>query len=298
MDKTALGNRMKSYEAQTDQRLLPRLPIIVRLDGRSFSKFTKDMKRPFDKDFNQAMVETTKYLVEETHAKIGYTQSDEISLVLYTDNVKTGATIFEGRILKIASNFAAMASVKFFTEMMKRFPQKVLGDNAKLPTFDARVFVVPDKMEAYNCILWRTNDATKNSVSMLAQSEFSHKELQNLSCDEMQYKLITEKDINWNDCPDEQKQGVYVRKEKVEVKLEKEKLDKIPEDKRPKDGMVIRNRMVEINMPNFHKVINPIDVIFNGEDPKYGNDDNENTLPIEDVSFCGNQTRGVGNFMS
>lgn len=269
MDKTELGNRMKSYEAQTEQKLLNRLPIIVRLDGRSFSKFTKDMNRPFDKEFNKAMIETTKYLVEETHAKIGYTQSDEISLVLYADNVRTGTTMFDGRIQKIASNFASMASVKFFTEMVKRFPHKVTGDNAKLPTFDARVFVTPDKMEAYNCILWRVNDASKNSISMLAQSEFSHKELQNLSCDQMQYKLLTERDINWNDCDSAQKQGVFVRKEKIEVKLDEDKLSKIPEVNRPESGLVIRNKMVEMNMDNFHKVKNPIDVIFDGDYPKY-----------------------------
>lgn len=225
------------------------------------------MKRPFDDNFREAMVEVTKYLVQQTHAKIGYTQSDEISLVLYTDNVVTGSTMFEGRIQKIASNFAAMASVKFLTEMQKRFPEKVSGD--VLPTFDGRVFVTPDKMEAYNCILWRTNDATKNSISMVAQSEFSHKELQGLSCDQMQYKLLTERDINWNDFTSAQKQGVYVRKEKVEVKLDQEKLDKIPMDKRPKNGMVTRGKIVEIEMPNFHKVKNPIEVIFNGEKPRY-----------------------------
>lgn len=267
MDKTSLGDRMKLYEAQTEQRILPRLPVIVRLDGRSFSKFTKGMKKPFDSEFQKAMVETTKYLIHESHAKFGYTQSDEISLVLYTDNLKSGSTIFEGRIQKIASNFAAMASVKFLTEMQLRFPHKI--SDKSMPTFDARVFVVPNKMEAYNCILWRTNDATKNSISMTAQSQFPHKALEGLSCNQMQYKLLTEKNINWNDFPSNQKQGVYIRKEKTKVKLEEDKLNKIPNDKRPEGGLVIRKKMKELNIPHFHKVKNPIEVIFNEAQPEY-----------------------------
>lgn len=265
MDKTQLGDRMKEYEAQTETRLLKRLPVIIRLDGRSFSKFTKGMKKPFDNEFKAAMIEVTKYLVEENHALIGYTQSDEISLVFYVKNHKTGQIMFDGRVQKLVSVLASMASVKFLTEMQKRFPEKVSGHS--LPVFDARAFVVPNKMEAYNVILWRTNDATKNSISMLAQSQFSHKQLQGLSCEEMQNKLFTEKGINWNDLSSSNKQGVYVRKEKVQVKLEQEKLEKIPVDKRPENGIVTRGKMVEIDMPIFHKIINPIEVIFDGEQP-------------------------------
>ncbi len=102
---------------------------------------------------------------------------------------------------------------------------------------------------------------------MLAHSEFSHKSLHGLSTGQKQYKLLTERDINWNDLPSGCKQGTFVRKEKVEVKLEQEKLDKIPADKQPENGMVIRGKMVEIDMPNFHKLSNAIDVIFDGADP-------------------------------
>lgn len=154
MDKTTIGDRMKAYEAATETRIIPRLPVMVRLDGRSFSKFTKGMERPFDANFREAMIEVTKYLVEQTHSKIGYTQSDEISLVLYTENLKSGSIFFDGRVQKIASNLASMASVKFLLEMQKRFPEKVDGTKT-LPSFDARVFPVPSKTEATNCILWR-----------------------------------------------------------------------------------------------------------------------------------------------
>jgi tRNA(His) guanylyltransferase len=266
MDKTNLGDRMKQYESSTESRIIPRLPVIVRLDGRSFSKFTKGMKVPFDNDFRQAMIEVTKYLVEQTHAKIGYTQSDEITLVLYSENIQAGAVLFDGRVQKIASNFASMASTKFLLEMQKRFPEKVDGTKT-LPSFDARVFPVPSQTEAVNNLVWRTQDASKNSVSMVAQNEFSHKELQGLSGKEMQFKLLTERDINWNDFSSNEKQGTYIRKERVQVKLDEERLAKIPVDKRPEGGIVTRGKMVEIDMPNFLKVTNRNEVVFEGEQP-------------------------------
>lgn len=266
MDKTSLGDRMKGYESLTENRIMPRVPVIVRLDGRSFSKFTKGMQKPFDNEFRQAMIEVTKYLVEQTHAKIGYTQSDEISLVLY-DNAENASIIFDGRIQKIASNFASMASAKFLLEMQKRFPDKVDGSKT-LPSFDARVFAVPNETEAANAIVWRVQDATKNSVAMVAQHHFSHKSLQNIDCLAMKEKLIKEKGIDWEkDFSSAQKQGVFIRKEIVSVKLEEEKLNKIPVDKRPEGGMVTRNKIVEIDMPDFLKVTNRTQVIFDGEMP-------------------------------
>lgn len=102
---------------------------------------------------------------------------------------------------------------------------------------------------------------------MVAQSQFSHKELQGLSCEQMQHKLITERDINWNNLTSAQKQGVYVHKESFKIHLDQDKLDKIPIDKRPDGGIVTRSKIVEIDMPNFHKVINPVEVIFDGAKP-------------------------------
>ena len=110
-------------------------------------------------------------------------------------------------------------------------------------------------------------DASKNSVSMVAQSVFSHKELQGLNGKEMQFKLLTEKDINWNDFSSNEKQGTFIRKEKVQVKLDEERLAKIPIDKRPEGGMVTRGKMVEIDMPNFLKVTNRNEVIFESAEP-------------------------------
>jgi tRNA(His) guanylyltransferase len=266
MDKSEIGNRMKMYEDSTESRVLARLPIIVRLDGRGFSKFTRGMKKPFDDNFREAMIEVSKYLVTETNAKIAYTQSDEITLVIYNENVNFGTNMFDGRVQKMASTFASLASVKFLIEMQSRFPERV-SDVSKLPTFDARVFAVPSKTEASNNLVWRCLDASKNSISMVAQSEFSQKELVNLSGNQMKCKLLTEKSINWNNFTSDQKQGSFIRKEKVEMKLTPERMIQIPEDKRPKDGLVMRSKMVQIDMPNFLQVKNRTEFIFDCAKP-------------------------------
>jgi tRNA(His) 5'-end guanylyltransferase len=280
MDKTSIGDRMKNYEAATDTRLMPRLPVIVRLDGKKFSTFTKNMKRPFDDDFRQAMVNTAKFLVSKTDAKIAYTQSDEITLVMYAENEKSGSIIFDARVQKICSTFAGMASTYFLMEVMKRWPEKIdkfleevmkgwdgITNMGNLPIFDCRIFAVPTKIEAYNAVLWREQDATKNSITMVAQSHYSHKQLKGVSGKEKQAMLLEEKGINWNNFTAAQKRGVYIRKEKYEVKLEQDKLDKIPEEYKPNNGMVIRSKIVEMDMPQLTKVGNPIEVFFNGEQP-------------------------------
>jgi len=257
---------MKGYEKVTDYRLSNNLPTIVRLDGRSFSKFTKDMERPFDSNFNKAMVEVTKYLVDQTHAIIGYTQSDEITLILYTDNPK-GSVLFNNRVQKLSSNLAAMSSVRFLLEMQKYFPEKVT-EGKTLPTFDARVFQVPSKQEAVNNVLWRCQDATKNSISMLAQCNFSHKQLHKLNSKELQYKLITEKGINWDNLPSSQKQGTFIKKVLMEKTLTEDVISKIPIDKRPVNKLVVRSVIKELVVPNFNKVKNKVGVVFEGETPK------------------------------
>jgi tRNA(His) guanylyltransferase len=283
MDKSSLGDRMKMYEAGSETRLMPRLPIIIRLDGKSFSKFTSDMEKPFDNDFSQAMINTAKFLVSKTNAKIAYTQSDEITLLLYDNNVKYSA-MFDARVQKICSVFSSFASTYFLAEMMKRFPSKVdkffdqvLNDheswdgtgNAKdAPVFDCRAFAVPNKTEAYNAFLWREQDATKNSIIMVAQSKYPHKKLMGLNGNEKQAMLMADYGINWNDFSASQKRGTYVRKEKIEIKLSDEELNIIPEIGRPVDGLVTRSKIIEMDMPPINKIENIIDVLFNKEDPK------------------------------
>lgn len=108
-----LGDRIKAYEQrETSSKLLPLVPVIVRLDGKAFHSFTKGLSKPYDDDFHNIMNEVTKYLVGETNALIGYTQSDEISLLLYANNTKI-QLYFDGKIFKIISVLAAKTSVRF-----------------------------------------------------------------------------------------------------------------------------------------------------------------------------------------
>jgi tRNA(His) 5'-end guanylyltransferase len=255
------GNRMKAYEATgTSQRLLPDLPVIARLDGRAFHNFCKkNFEVPYDKDFNNAMLATTEYLVAETNALIGYTQSDEITLVLRNDY--NSPMLFDGKVFKLTSVLASMATVMFNRMILP----KVLD----FATFDCRVVNVPVKEEACNVLLWRENDATRNSIFSLARTLYSHKELDKKKSTELQ-EMIFQKDINWNDCSPHQKRGIYVRMETVERKYTPEEIAGLPEKHEAcanPDLIVKRREMRYVNMPPFSKVINKIGVVFGGDRP-------------------------------
>jgi tRNA(His) 5'-end guanylyltransferase len=163
--KDDLGDRMKMYEAmEARRRLMPLLPALARIDGRAFHTFTRGMQRPFDMDFTCCMIDTTVELVRSTGACMGYTQSDEITLAWH-DHV-----YFDGRVSKMTSQLAAQATLTFYRWVLARMP--AYAD--RLPTFDARVWNVPNRAEAANVFLWREWDATKNSLSMAASACYSH----------------------------------------------------------------------------------------------------------------------------
>ncbi len=204
----AQGDRMKSYERiETEKRFRPNSVLHVRLDGRGFSKFTKGLKRPYDQRLSELMVDTAKYVLERYKCTIGYTQSDEMSFILKNEY---GSTCdFDGKIQKLVSNFASTATAFFNANLASRIPEKA----GLYPEFDCRIFEVPDVSEATNSILWREQDAIKNSVSMLAQHYFSHKELQGKSSDLMKDMLKTQKNILWEDQPKFFKSGTFVKRE-------------------------------------------------------------------------------------
>jgi len=264
------GQRIKQYEqSETERRLNTLEPIYARLDGRSFSTFTKDMKKPFDLNLTNTMIEVTKYLVNKTNAKIGYTQSDEISLVWLITvpdglrNVTDKSSIFfDAKVQKMCSILASMTTAKFISEL----PYDL---HDRLPHFDARVFNLPNKTEAANTILWRAMDAKKNAIQATAQSFFSHKQLQNKDQKQM-LEMMKELGIDWDDTltyPDKFKYGSFIQKRNVKRLLTNEELNKIPEKHRPK-GEVIRSEYRIISMPPFNLVKNRVEVIFDGEDPK------------------------------
>ena len=235
-----LANRMKSYEShETHRRLIPFLPIYIRIDGRAFHHFTREMDRPYDSRMSEAMIETTKALVQETDALIGYTQSDEINLVLYTEN-KLSQGYFEGKIFKITSVLAGYTSSVFLLNYIKMFNVDPLTTIDPLPAFDCRVFNLPSQTETANMLLWRELDATRNAIHAAARSVYSQAELQNKSQSELQ-DMLFEKGINFNDYPAAFKRGTFVRK--------------------------VAREVVTIDMPIFLKVTNREAVIFQGTEP-------------------------------
>ena len=204
-----MGTRMKLYENVPNIKLTRRMPLIIRLDGKAFHTFTKRFDKPFDSELSNVMAEVTKYLVENVQGcKLGYTQSDEISLFLTDYDALTTDAWFDKKIQKICSVSASMATMKF----MKLLVNGAIT-NSKLVTdeviFDSRTFVIP-KEEVTNYFLWRQQDASRNSVQMLGQSKFSHKELQGKNNSKVQDMLMDKFKINWNDVETRFKRGVCV----------------------------------------------------------------------------------------
>lgn len=204
--KDSMGDRMKrQYEDRTRYLLPRRVYTILRLDGRSHSNYTQGLERPFSKPYNNAIDETAKYLCQNiAGCKLAYCQSDEITLVLTDfDQIDTQA-FFDGNIQKIVSVVASMAAAFFNQDHIR--PQK-----NKLASFDARVFTVADRQEVFNCLYWRQLDASRNSLSMLAQANFSHKQLHKKKRDDI-HEMLYEIGINWNNESTRFKRGSCVIK--------------------------------------------------------------------------------------
>lgn len=226
-----LGDRMKGYENISRIYLTHKCPVIIRIDGKAFHSFTRGFKKPFDDVLIQSMQETAKYLCENIMGcKLAYIQSDEISLLLVDYEKNETQAWFDNNLQKIVSIAASMATMKFnkcFEDISKAYIDSViyLQDNdikesylealckarEKGAMFDARAFILP-KDEVCNYFIWRQQDATRNSIQMVAQANFSHKELQGKSCDALQDMLYEKKGTNWNDCDAVYKRGSCVTK--------------------------------------------------------------------------------------
>lgn len=263
------GDRMKDYEAkETERRFIPLLPVYARLDGRCFSRFTRGLERPFDLKITRLMVDTTKFLVEETHARIGYTQSDEISLVWLQDRYDS-EMLFGGKVQKMVSVLAGLASAKF-NQLASNWTG--IGNRAHdlTPVFDCRVFQFPNRTEAANAFLWREQDATKNAITMAAQAYYSHKDLDG-KIGAVKQEMLFAKGVNFNDYPAFFKRGTFVRRINVDRPMTANELACIPEKHRPEaDALVTRSEIVELEMPIFTTVTNRESVIFDGADPCAG----------------------------
>lgn len=239
MKKDDFGNRMKDLEkVYTSARIEPPDVLCVRLDGKGFSKFTRGFKKPFDDSLSETMIKTTERLVKETHASIGYSQSDEITLI-YEPNETGHEYIFGGKTSKINSVFASMAAANF-NDLIKQY-----SDVDKLAYFDCRAFAVPSMVEASNVLLWRVQDARKNSVSSLFRWTAGHKAMKNLNQADMKSYLLEYKQTDWNDLPKKYKYGTHVKPVTTESYLSQEELAKIPVNKRVPENILVTRTKIE-----------------------------------------------------
>jgi tRNA(His) 5'-end guanylyltransferase len=226
-----LGTRMKTFYENTYRfGMTRRMPVAIRIDGKAFHTFTKGFVRPFDEVLSNAMVRTMEYLCENIQGCVfGYTQSDEITLILLDYQTLTTEAWFGYEVQKICSISASMATMafnQFFKNEVDKFYynhcsredplfekhyQTYRDAQYKGAMFDSRCFNIP-KEEVCNLIYWRQLDATRNSIQMMGQANFSHAELQGKSCNDIQDMLMEKKNINWNNTPTPWKRGTAWRK--------------------------------------------------------------------------------------
>lgn len=256
----ALGDEIKAYEALNSARAgIIGQPVVVRVDGASFSKFTKNAVKPFDERISEAMIHATKAAVEEFNCRLGYTQSDEISFLLYSPEQELP---FGARYEKLASRLAAYVSVHFLKKGLELFPD-LIGD--RLPSFDGRAVPFPTLDLAAKAIHWREIDARRNAVSMAARSVFGPNELSGRSSLE-QREMMASKDLDFYTFPEVFRRGAFVRRIKILRDLTPEEMTKIPEKHRP-TGPVERSSVEQISLPNLSLIENLSDVLVDGVDP-------------------------------
>lgn len=249
-----------------------RCPVAIRIDGKAFHTFTRGFQKPFDEVLIKSMQQTMKYLCENIQGCVlGYTQSDEITLILVDYKKLTSSAWFDYEVQKMCSIAASMTTMAFNRAFAKNVGDYCTYnyecmDNThenyehilslavdKGAMFNARCFNIP-KEEVTNLVYWRQLDTSRNSIQMLGQANFSHSELQNKSCNDIQDMLMMQKGINWNDLPVYQKRGSCCVRNKIVVKS-----NGIMETIQLRDTSKSENEwIVDKNIP-----------IFRGEDRNY-----------------------------
>lgn len=220
---------MKAYESVTDYKLISRLPVYARVDGRAFHTFCRGMQKPFDFDFAEVMQKTCAHLVEEFSASCGYVQSDEISLG-WTDTSKVP---FETRLFKLQSSIASSATAAFILAGLAK--SEDLADRIKrmVPTFDCRVCQVPDLGELANMFLFREMDCVKNSITMVSLANFNMAQIHGKHSDDKVKMLKEQCGLDYyKDIPSYLQRGTYFRREVYDKVLTAEEIEKIPESQR------------------------------------------------------------------
>lgn len=272
--ESALTNRMKQYEAVSKNFLTLGVPKVIRLDMRAGHTFCKNFHKPFDDVFADSMTETAKKLCEQIPGVVlAYTQSDEISIVLNDLTEKGFHCFFDGNVEKITSVSASICTLEFNkayyniltgnTVTMSNEELQIYMKNIWSGQFDSRVFVLPDITEVHNYMLWRQQDASKNSLSMAGHAVFTDKELHKKNSAMIHDMLMLQKGINWNDYPFRHKRGIAIIKELYKKDVELPNGDKIKE--------TIRKRWTEYDMPiltkntDFIKNVYSKKLLFNGD---------------------------------
>ena len=232
----SLGDRMKSYENIERRYLTRRMPTLIRLDGKSFHKFTEGFQTPFDMVLMRSMWQATQYLCANIQGcKIGYTQSDEITLLLTDYDTIATQSWFEKNVQKMCSISASMVTLAFnnaFVQNVEQLKHDIDTDYGHDPElclklsknldiyykkkntalFDSRVYNIPTD-EVVNAFIWRQKDATRNAIQMVGRANFSDSQLYKKGCNQIQEMLFQEKNINFNDLPVYQKRGACITKE-------------------------------------------------------------------------------------
>lgn len=251
MDNTEFAKRMKKYEKEeTQTQFDTNLPIIIRLDGKGFSKFTKPFARPFDFNFRDIMARTAVYVMNNCGGSLCYTQSDEISIIIDRPDV-----FFNGKKHKIISVLASMATSFFTIEAMKLWPEHVKNT---VPVFDCRAFNVPSRDEAINSILWRQKDCIRNAVSMLGHYHFSKSDMHKKSASEVRSMLKLRKDIDWDSVDNAFRYGIYSYRTVVNKEIDDATWNNIPVESRPNERVAQRRvtHTETLNNPNFYDIKN------------------------------------------
>lgn len=223
MDKTSLGDRMKAYENAVGAVLIPRMPTIIRVDGKAFHTFTKKITATNDPSsvfgpsvkMHTVMMQTAASLCAQIqNAVFAYTQSDEISILLRDYDNFESQQWFGGKVQKMVSVSASMATA-YFNEAWDfyfRQPQSSVAQVKQFndfALFDSRVFQIP-KEDVANYFVWRQKDAVRNSINFVARKYFSHKQLHGKNTNEVQEMLWNLRGINWNDFTPWKKRGSCV----------------------------------------------------------------------------------------
>lgn len=198
-----LDKRMKSYEDVVDYIIPPRMPAIIRIDGKAFHSFTRGLEKPYDKMLAGALDMAAMVLLSEIqNSRMAYLQSDEISILLIDYNKFDSQQWLGGRIQRMVSVSASIVTAAF---------EETFGKHGY---FDSRVFFLPES-EVINYFIWRQWDCVRNSISMVARKYYSHKELNKIGNTEMQ-EMIFKAGDNWDKYDTYWKRGRVITKEKID----------------------------------------------------------------------------------